>query len=77
MEKIRARAKANFIDQFESRINMAIQLSSFEMIHGDWRELFREVERINSVTGADIQRVAKKYFTRRNRTIAVIETVES
>ena len=77
MEKIRARAKSNFIDQFESRINMAIQLSSYEMIHGDWRELFRELDRINSVTGDDIQRVAKKYFTRKNRTVAVIETVES
>ncbi|HZR27558.1 MAG TPA: insulinase family protein, partial [Terriglobales bacterium] len=41
--------------------------------YGDWRELFRQVDRIEKVTKADIRRVAAKTFTRDNRTTAMLE----
>jgi predicted Zn-dependent peptidase len=39
----------------------------------DWRSVFRELEEIQSVTTADVQRVAKVMFTRENRTVAMIK----
>jgi len=44
------------------------------MLYGDWRELFRSVEKIDKVTKADIRRVANKTFVDSNRTVAMIVT---
>ena len=38
---------------------------------GDWREINEEGPKIQAVTAADVQRVAKTYFTKENRTVAV------
>jgi len=77
VEKIRARARAGFINGLTSNMGLAMQLSVFQNDWGDWRELFRELDRINAVTPEDIQRVAKKYFIKSNRTVAKLNTIES
>lgn len=77
VSQIKARAKDGFIRQLNSRQGLALQLAGAEMVKGDWRELFRELDDINAVTAEDIQRVAREYFTKKNRTVAFIETVES
>ena len=41
---------------------------------GDWRELFRDVERLDKVTAADVRRVANATFTPTNRTTAMLES---
>ena len=38
---------------------------------GDWRELNTSGAKLQAVTPADIQRVAKKYFTKENRAVAI------
>ena len=52
----------------------AVLSKQIKQIYGDWREVFREVDKVNAITPEDIQRVAKLYFTRNNRTVATIET---
>ena len=47
------------------------------MQYGDWRELFRGVERIEKVTQEDIMRVAKATFTSKNRTVGRIVNDDS
>lgn len=46
-----------------------------QLIHndgeGDWRETNNAGPKIQAVTAADVQRVAKTYFTKENRTVAV------
>ncbi len=74
---IKARAKDAFINEFGDRQNLALQLAKYEMIGGGWRNFYLQLDRINAVTAEDIQRVAKEYFTRSNRTVAFIETTES
>jgi predicted Zn-dependent peptidase len=49
-------------------------LATYQTRYGDWRELFRSVDRIDKVTKADIRRIANETFTDNNRTIGVIET---
>ena len=44
------------------------------MVTGDWRNLFKQLDKIEKVTAEDVQRVAQTYFTTKNRTVGVIET---
>jgi len=68
---------ADFINGLTSNLGMASQLASAQNDWGDWRALFKELGRINGVTPEDIQRVAKKYFTKNNRTVVCLNTVQS
>ena len=77
MAKIKARAKSVFIDGLDSNPGLARQLASYQNLHGDWRQMFRELDRINAVTPQDIQRVANRYLSPKNRTVVTIETQES
>ena len=56
-------------------LNLAVELASTQNVKGDWRLLFRELDDIDRVTPADIQRIAQKTFVKSNRTVAAIETV--
>ncbi len=38
---------------------------------GDWREINDAGKKIQAVTAADVKRVAQKYFTKENRTVAI------
>jgi predicted Zn-dependent peptidase len=77
VEKIKARAKASFTNGLTSNNGLAFQLATYQTTWGDWREMFRQLDRINTVTAEDIQRVAKEYFTKNNRTVVLMNTIES
>ncbi len=74
---VKARAKADLIRGLASNAGLAGQLSAYQTRFGDWRELFLSAERIDRVTKADILRVAKKTFVDKNRTVGMIETIDS
>ena len=40
----------------------ANQLGLYETVYGDYAEMFREVDRWEAVTAADVQRVARTYL---------------
>jgi len=77
IEKIKARARADFIQGLNSNQGLAGGLSGFQTKWRDWRQMFRELDRINAVTAQDIQNAAKKYFQRSNCTIVHLNTVKS
>jgi len=77
LEKAKTRARAGLIRQLNSNMGMAIQLTYFQVITGDWRNLFRQIDKIKEVTAEDIQRVANKYFTAENRTVGFLVTKSS
>ena len=74
LQSVKTRVKANLLRQLDSNQGLALQLATYETLFGDWRELFRSVDRINAVTAADIRRVAAKTFDANNRTISYIES---
>lgn len=75
LEKAKTRIRAGLIRELDSNSGMAGELTFYEVITGDWRNLFRELDKIENVTAEDIQRVAGEYFISKNRTVGLIETV--
>jgi predicted Zn-dependent peptidase len=76
LDKIKARAKSNFINQLSSRSGMAGQLALYQNFFGDWRVMFKSLDQINAVTAEDIRRVANDCFAKGNLTVAYIQTTE-
>jgi len=74
LKMIKTRTKANLIRGLAENEGLASELATYQTRYGDWRELFRSVDRIDKVTKADIRRVANETFTDTNRTVGVIET---
>jgi predicted Zn-dependent peptidase len=75
LKMIKTRAKANLIRGLDDNEGLATELATYQTRYGDWRELFRSVDRIENVTQADIRRVAKETFFDTNRTVGIMETV--
>ncbi len=53
----------------EGRANL---LGSYEVFYGDFHKLATVDKEIEAVTAADVQRVARQYFTAKNRTVATL-----
>ena len=56
---------------------MVLYVSDVSTETGEWKNLFLYLQKLEKVTPEDLQRVAKTTFTSGNRTIAVIEPVET
>ena len=69
LKMIKTRTKANLIRGLADNQGLATQLAIYQTRYGDWRELFRSVDRIDQVTKADIRRVANEVFVDTNRTV--------
>lgn len=74
LEKAKTRSRAGLIRQLASNSGLASLLTFYEVVTGDWRNLFKQLDDIDRVTAEDIQRVAKKYFTTKNQTVGIIDT---
>ena len=70
LERVKRRARAQLVQQLSSNTGLAGQLAYYQVLTGDWRNLFRQLDAIDKVTREDIQRVARTYFTDRNRSVA-------
>lgn len=74
LQSVKTRVKAGLIRGLTGNSNLALQLAITQTMAGDWRELFRDVERIDKVTAADVKRVANATFSDANRTVGKIES---
>jgi len=77
LKMIKTRAKADLIRGLADNAGLAQQLAIYQSRYGDWRELFRSVDRIDKVTKADIRRVANQTFAENNRTVGINETIKT
>jgi predicted Zn-dependent peptidase len=77
LDGVKTRFRAALLNLFKDNTQMAGQLAEWQALTGDWHNLFKYIERLDKVTPADIQRVAKTTFTAGNRTVAVIEPLET
>ena len=77
LAKFKARSQANLVRALRSNQGLAAQLAEYQRLYGDWRELFRYIDRLNRVTKADIRRVAAETFRASNRTVTMIVNRET
>jgi len=77
LTKYKRSTKKNLISSMKSNSNMASMLTNSEVLAGDWRALFDEINKVEAVTADDIQRVAKIYLVKKNRTVGEIVPEEA
>jgi predicted Zn-dependent peptidase len=71
LARVKTRTRAGLIRQLDDNAGLAQLLASYYANYGDWKKLFTSLDDIDKVTADDVQRVARKYFTPENRTVAV------
>ena len=77
LHSVQTRALAELYDQLLSNSGMAMQLANYESTTGSWRNLFLDIDKLQLVSKADIQRVAGECFKRSNLTAGEIVHVET
>jgi predicted Zn-dependent peptidase len=74
LKMFKTRTRADLLRGLADNQGLANALAEYQTRYGDWRELFRQLDRVDKVTKADIRRVANEVFVASNRTSAWIET---
>ena len=69
LQKVKNAFKANSYRRLSSPFGIFIQLVTYDGL-GDWRLINTSPERADAVTAAELQRVAREYLTKENRTVA-------
>jgi predicted Zn-dependent peptidase len=77
LDGVKRRARAGLIRGLSDNSSLAMQLANWQVLTGDWRDLFRQIDKINAVTPEDIMRVSKAVFVKSNRTVGTIEPLET
>jgi zinc protease len=72
LQKAKNQTLAAQYRQLKTIAGRAALLGHYEVLLGDYRKLFSVDKEVEAVTAADIQRVAKKYFLEKNRTVATL-----
>lgn len=65
-------ARAGVVRGLNSNMGLALGLAQAHAQRGDWREAFAYLEDLDAVTLDDLQRVARQYLVRSNRTVGMI-----
>jgi len=72
LQKVRNQVEANGVQRLTSNFGLAFQLSNSEALWFDWSQTFRDLAAQGRVTAADVQRVARLYFSPSNRTVGTL-----
>ncbi len=74
LEKVKNTKLVNFYRTMATINGKANTIGSYELYFGDYNKLFSAPQDYNKVTVADIQRVAKKYLVKSNRTVGILSS---
>jgi predicted Zn-dependent peptidase len=74
LKMVKTRSKATLLRSLANNQGLAISLAESQLKYGDWRELFRRIDKIDAVTNEDVKRVANEVFVDTNRTVGILET---
>jgi predicted Zn-dependent peptidase len=70
LQRVKNQIDATLIRSLGSNIGIAFQVGFSQLFYGDYHATFRNLERIKRVAAEDVMRVANKYLTAKNRTVA-------
>jgi predicted Zn-dependent peptidase len=77
LQRVRNQLDADYIRGMSSNLGMAFRLTSFTALTGNWRYIDTNYQKSKAVTKEDIMRVANKYFSSENRTVALLVKPEN
>ena len=69
LARVKTQLKAGLLRTLDSNMGMARILAEYEAKTGSWRNIFKDLARLEEITLEDIQRIARKTFTAENRTV--------
>ena len=72
VQKAKNGLRAAYVNGFKTNAGRAALVSDYEANWGNWKLLYQYLPRHDKVTAAEVQRVAKKYLTERNRTVVTL-----
>jgi predicted Zn-dependent peptidase len=73
LQRIKNKMTADFLREIDNNGNLADNLSYYELLTGNWEDLFLSYDKLNGVTEEDIKRVTAKYFVKENLTIGHLD----
>jgi zinc protease len=73
LEKVKNQKLMDFYRTIQTNNGKANELGRYERYFGDYRKFFTAPDAYRKVTAADIQRVAKQYLRKSNRTVGVLQ----
>ena len=76
LQKVKNQKLMEFYRQIETINGKANSIGTYELFFGSYKKLFDAPKFYESVTKEDIQRVAKKYFVKKNRTVGYLLSPE-
>ncbi|MDN3514113.1 MAG: insulinase family protein [Candidatus Brocadia sp.] len=76
LQKIKNQLEADFIRDLNSASGLANEIGVFEVL-SDWRYINTFMDKLAQVTAEDVVRVANKYLTKNNRTVAILVKKEN
>jgi predicted Zn-dependent peptidase len=77
LEKVKTKFKSNFINQRQTVMQKAEEIHHYIRFHKDLAEINTDLDAFMAVTVEDIQRVAKQYLGKDNRTLVVAQPPKS
>jgi len=72
IQRVRNQLDANMVRTLGSNWGIAFNLGFYATIRGDWRDYLRDIDKTKAVEPEDVSRVARKYLTPENRTVATL-----
>jgi predicted Zn-dependent peptidase len=72
LQKIKNQIQTSFLRKLDSNPSLGYWLSYGQSLFGDWRYVTERIQVYEKVTAEDVRRVAQKYFTPKNRTVATL-----
>jgi len=72
LQKAKNLLEAHFVQSLKTNNGVGQQLAYYEHLFGDYRAMFRTIDRYRAVTAADCRRVAAQIFNPMRRTVAVL-----
>ncbi|SDJ89826.1 Predicted Zn-dependent peptidase [Ferrimonas sediminum] len=76
LDKVKNAKLMGFYDTLETINGRANTLGTYELFQGDWRKMYSAPEAYAKVTREDVQRVARSYLKKSNRTVGVLAAEE-
>ncbi|MBI5837549.1 MAG: insulinase family protein [Candidatus Eisenbacteria bacterium] len=72
LDGYKVRTRAQMVGSAESREDLASELAQAQTLFGDWREFFRQAERVQGLTVQDLTDAMKRTMVKSNRTVGLI-----